>query len=199
MATVRCRNGHFYDDQQHSDCPFCGVGVELEGTLKQTEKIPGLGTGGSARGGTAGDSPTVARGGRVPPRPGADPGVTRHIWASKTGFDPVVGWLVCIEGPEKGRDYRIHAERNFIGRSPHMDIAITGDDAISRENHALVSFNLKNGVFRIAPGESRGLVYLNDEEVLTPMELKAYDLIEIGASKLTFVPFCGERFQWEKE
>jgi hypothetical protein len=125
--------------------------------------------------------------------------VTRHIWASKTGFDPVVGWLVCVEGPEKGRDYRIRAERNFIGRSPHMDIAITGDDAISRENHAVVTFNPKNGIFRIAPGESRGLIYLNDEEVLTPVVLNAYDKVEIGATKLTFVPFCGERFQWEKE
>jgi hypothetical protein len=198
MATVRCRNRHFYDDHQRSDCPFCGVGMELEGTLKQTEKIPGLTTGGSGQGRAAGDFPTLARGGRVPPRPGADPGVTRHIWAAKVGFDPVVGWLVCIEGPEKGRDYRIHTERNFIGRSPHMDIAITGDDAISRENHAVVSFNPKNGVFRLAPGDSRGLIYLNEEEVLTPVELKAYDTIEMGASKLTFVPFCGERFQWEK-
>ena len=199
MATIRCRNGHFYDDQQHSDCPFCGVGEGLDGTIKQTEKIPELGAGQGQRMRTAGASPTVAQGRRGPPRPGTDPGVTRHIWASKMGLDPVVGWLVCIDGPEKGRDYRIRAERNFIGRSPHMDIAITGDDAISRENHAVVSFNPKNEMFRLAPGDGRGLVYLNEEEVLTPMALKAYDVIELGGSKLSFVPFCGDRFQWDKK
>ena len=37
---------------------------------------------------------------------------------------PVVGWLVCIEGPSKGKDYRMIAEKNFIGRSPEMDIRI---------------------------------------------------------------------------
>ena len=28
---------------------------------------------------------------------------------------PVTGWLVCLEGPSRGRDYRIIAEKNFMG------------------------------------------------------------------------------------
>jgi hypothetical protein len=39
-------------------------------------------------------------------------------------------------------------------------------------------------------------VYLNDEEVTVPTELKPYDIIELGQTKLMFVPFCGEHFQW---
>ena len=39
-----------------------------------------------------------------------------------TTFDPVVGWLVCIEGATKGNDYRIHSQNNYIGRSARMDI-----------------------------------------------------------------------------
>jgi hypothetical protein len=198
MATVRCPNGHFYDDRQHTQCPYCGVGVELEDAIGQTEKLPGLGAGGHTRRAGASPGPTVARGAHTPARPGADPGATRHIWAAREGHDPVVGWLVCVAGPEQGRDYRIHSERNFIGRAPHMDIALTGDDAISRENHAVLSFNPKNASFRIAPGEGRGLVYVNDEELLTPTLLQPYDRIEIGASTLAFVPFCGERFQWDR-
>lgn len=117
-------------------------------------------------------------------------------WDTKEDMDPVVGWLVCVEGKDRGRDYRIHTERNFIGRSAAMDIAIAGDEAISRENHAVVSYNPKNHGFRLAPGDSRGMVYLNDEEVLSATVLAAYDLIELDASKLMFIPFCGECFTW---
>ena len=80
-----------------------------------------------------------------------------------------------------------------------MDIAITGDAAISRDNHAVISYNPKNNSFELMPGEGHGLVYLNNKEVLLPVPLKAHDIIELGQSKLIFMPFCGECFQWEKE
>lgn len=115
------------------------------------------------------------------------------------GVDPVVGWLVCIEGPERGRDYRLHTERNFIGRDPSMDVAITGDPSISRANHAVISYNPKRHTFRLAPGDSRGLAYLNDEEVIAPVALAPYDRIELGETTLLFIPFCGERFVWPVE
>ena len=107
-----------------------------------------------------------------------------------------MGWLVCVAGPEQGRDYRLHSERNFIGRAPSMDVAITGDATISRDNHAVISYNPKKHSFRLAPGDSRGLVYLNDEEVLTPIEVAPYDRIELGETLLLFVPFCGDHFTW---
>jgi hypothetical protein len=43
------------------------------------------------------------------------------------------------------------------------------------------------------------LVYLNDEEVLTPVEVAPYDRIELGETVLLFIPFCGERFTWPVE
>ena len=43
------------------------------------------------------------------------------------GFTPVVGWLVCTEGPDRGHDYRIRTGYNHIGRAEHMDICIRGD------------------------------------------------------------------------
>ena len=77
-----------------------------------------------------------------------------------------------------------------------MDVAITDDNGISRDNHAIVSYNPKNNSFKILPGDGHGLTYLNDDEVLTPMELKRGDIVEIGKTKLMFVPFCGESFKW---
>ena len=121
---------------------------------------------------------------------------TVSVVRKKIGIDPVVGWLVCIEGAEKGRDCRIRSERNFVGRDPKMDICIGGDDSISRDNHAVISFNPKKNTYRLTPGESRGIINLNEEEVATPTVLNAYDKIELGQTKLLFVPFCGKDFTW---
>lgn len=178
-ALTRCDNGHYYDPRKHSSCPFCGV-QNLDIDIKKTmAKRPG-----SSAAGT--------------PAPGTG-GKTVGVFRKKLGIDPVVGWLVAVEGPERGNDYRITAERNFIGRSEKMDISIPGDETISRENHAIISYNPKNNSFRLFPGDSHGLVYLNDEEVITPVEMSDYDLIEIGETRLKFVPFCGEKFRWEEK
>jgi hypothetical protein len=77
-----------------------------------------------------------------------------------------------------------------------MDIYINGDDTISRDSHAVVSFDPKRGKFRLHAGEGRGLVYLNEDIVDGAAELNPYDVIELGQTKLLFIPFCGERFQW---
>lgn len=113
--------------------------------------------------------------------------------------DPTVGWVVCSEGADRGRDFRIKAEKNFIGRSTAMDICIAGDPRVSRENHAIVAFEPRNAEFRLYPGDARGLVYLNGRVVDVPVVLQPFDIIEVGDSKLVFVPFCGERFRWPEK
>ena len=181
MKLTRCERGHYFDAQLHSCCPSCGVpGLDTPQTSTTTPP----------------PEPMITRV-RGQPAPVADIGATVAMVRKKMGIDPVVGWLVCVEGPEKGRDYRIRSERNGIGRGPDMAICIQGDEAISRENHAYISFNPRKASFRIAPGDSRGMTYLNGEEVDVPMPLKPYDRIELGQTHLLFVPFCSESFNWE--
>ena len=139
-----------------------------------------------------------------PPPPGmgisvAAAGKTVGMMQAQMGFDPVVGWLACVEGPSRGKSYTIRSGVNSIGRSERMDIVITGDLKISGENHAKISYSDKHNRFNLLPGEGRNIVYLNDEEVFTPMPLHAYDLIDFGETKLLFVPLCGERFTWKTE
>ena len=139
-----------------------------------------------------------------PPPPGmgvsvAAAGKTVGMMQSQMGFDPVVGWLACVAGPSRGKSYTIRGGVNAIGRSERMDIVITGDLKISSENHAKISYSDKHNRFNLLPGEGRNIVYLNDEEVFTPMPLHAYDLIDFGETKLLFVPLCGERFTWKTE
>lgn len=191
MAMKRCDNGHYFDSDKHTTCPSCGVAnLHIEATVAKGR------AGSAAQARNDLDIPTVARGQVKSDVIERDPGATVGVVRKKMGIDPVVGWLVCIEGPEKGRDYRIRSERNFVGRDPKMDICIGGDDAISRDNHAVISFNPKKNTYLLTPGEGRGIIYLNEDEVATPAELKAYDIIELGQTKLLFVPFCGENFKW---
>jgi hypothetical protein len=170
----RCDNGHFYDTAKHNSCPWCGVNVNADSGKTAAVK----------------PSPQPVR--------AQEEGVTRALHKAPTGISPVVGWLVCIDGPERGRDFRLHGEKNFIGRSANMDVAIGGDDSISREKHAAVSFEPKKKVFWLLPGDASGLVYLNDEVVNTPTQLKVRDTIELGKTKLMFYPFCDEKFQWDE-
>ena len=137
-----------------------------------------------------------------PPPPGmgvsvAAAGKTVGMMQSQMGFDPVVGWLACVAGPSRGKSYTVRGGVNAIGRSERMDIVITGDLKISAENHAKISYSDKHNRFNLLPGEGRNIVYLNDDEVFTPMPLHAYDLIDFGETKLLFVPLCGEKFAWE--
>ena len=52
--------------------------------------------------------------------------------------------------------------------------------------------------FYMKPGEGTGLCYLNEELVLEPVKMKAFDLILLGDTKLMLVPVCCERFSWDE-
>ena len=120
-------------------------------------------------------------------------GAYAHLQAAA---EPVVGWLACIDGLERGRDWRLVSGRNAIGRGEGMAVRLAGDAAVSRDRHAVISFDPRRAGFTLAPGEGAGLVYRNGQEVLLPVPLTAYDRIELGGSTLVFVPLVGEQFAW---
>ena len=69
-----------------------------------------------------------------------------------------------------------------------MDVALADDDTVSRESHALVTYDAKHNSFSLSPGQGRGITYCNDEQVEMVRPLKAYDVIEVGKSQLLFCP-----------
>ena len=115
----------------------------------------------------------------------------------KENIEPVCGWIVCIEGPRQGKDYKVKNGKNFIGRADDMDIQILGDEHISRRKHGIIVFDKKKMETVLLPGDANGIVYLNDDAVYVPTVLSPYDVIELGHSKFIFIPFCGEHFMWE--
>jgi len=192
---TKCDEGHFYDESLNKNCPHCGLG-EIDKTVMAKRS-----TGGDEvdeRTIQAGIGKTPARRERSQSRK-SDEDVTVAVWRQKSGIDPVVGWLVCHEGPNQGRDYRIQSGRNVIGRDTSSQICISGDDTISRENHAKIFFDTRNATFHVTEGEGRSGVYVNGSVVLQPTLLSAYDILEVGATKLVFVPLCGEKFRWDNK
>jgi FHA domain len=111
--------------------------------------------------------------------------------------EPVVGWLVIVEGPGKGQFLKIGFGMNSIGRNKDERIPLDfGDEEISRERHALISYDPKGNKFYLQHGGGINLTYVGDTPVLQTVELQGRELISIGNTKMVFVQFCGNEFSW---
>ncbi len=108
----------------------------------------------------------------------------------------VTGWLVCTEGPEKGRDYRLRYGFNKIGRSYEMDVCIFEDEEISRDAHCSVVYESRSNRFLLAPGQGT-LTWLGGELVEEPREILSGERFQIGGTTLEFVAFCRNGVTWE--
>ena len=192
MAVERCVNGHFFDSDKFPECPHC------KNDLPQNTR-QGLNEGKTMFGPSNPDIAAAAMRQQVRidmggPVTGPKDEKTVGIFRTQKGYDPVVGWLVCTEGKEKGRDHRLHAGRNFIGRSLKSDIALTDDEQISRDDHCSIVFEPKKCVFAIVRGA--GEVMVGGESLSGSKTLTGDEVIEIGASRFMFIPFCKEGRLW---
>ena len=191
MDLTRCSRGHFYDAERFTECPYCNgseakdftetVAYEEETDQDMME--------------TTSKEDVKAKLIDVTLK---DDQKTISYYNQMIGSEPVVGWLVCISGKHFGEDFRLSGGKNFIGRSTDMDVALTGEKSISRERHCIILYEPKQNIFMIQPGDSRELSYLNDKVILQAEQIKAYDVISLGDTKLMFIPFCGDQFKWEE-
>lgn len=219
MEIVRCSKGHFYDSEENSTCPMCAAEAARNGRTPLGDDIlptdffghttPSVGDAPGATmpvnpdgGKVQPYQPTASAGSREAHGMGAypktepvpmDTGATEEHAA----FDPVVGWLVCIEGATKGRDYRIHSQCNYIGRSANMDISIPEDPHISGERSAQI--NYVDRTFFFGPVQGRNVVRVNEKPIFNVDKIEAYDVLTVGTTKLLFVPLCGDRFDWNEK
>jgi hypothetical protein len=178
---VQCPNGHFYDPAVNRRCPSCPI-IEVAGTKPYVEE------------------PKPAAVGATRPNDEYREGRRTVPWWGRDAQSPVVGWLVAVDGPCKGRDYRIFAEGNSIGRESSNKIAIA-DDTVHRDRHAVLRYDPKakdSDAYYLSPGDGP-MTYLNDKALYSPSALAPYDMITLGKTRLLFVPLCTDRFQWTWE
>lgn len=147
---------------------------------------PGAPRGGA---GSIGPEPHTVIAGGLPRSPATDPQSAMH--------DPVVGWLVVVEGPGKGSAVQIGNGQNTIGRDDTRIRLDFGDAQISRSEHAVISYDPRANQFYIHQGKGVNLVYLEGSPVLTPTLLEHGSTISIGGTTLRFVAFCDDKFRWK--
>ncbi len=200
----RCPRGHFYDGSKFESCPHCSNtqtpnvtvmgGVENDDEITLVEPIPEQAqpvvrpSGGKTETVYLQGNPTVEQS-----------SMTVQFYQKALGTQPVVGWLVCVRGVHYGQDFRIKSGRNFIGRGGNMDVCLSADRTVSRDRHAILTYDPLGKSFILQPGESAALCYLNRKPVLVPTELHSGDRIALGDTDLIFVPFCSESFSWDDE
>ena len=214
MATiVRCTNGHFYDADKTKNCPYCikkeenreriiqalpehpGFVVDDVGLSEDhTMAMPANGEVFIGKAGTDGERHVQ----RVAGISAGEEGVTRSIFSKPLGTAYVTGWLVGIEGPVKGRDYRIMHGKNWVGRNYNMDICISEGDGISVINQCALVYDGKGNQFFILQGNGT-TTYLSGELVREPKLLQLGDRISMGNCVFEFVPFCRDGHVWEVE
>ena len=145
---------------------------------------------GAPRGGTeliGGDPQTVIAGGLTQ---------STAVDGQAAARDPVVGWLVVIEGPGKGSAVQIGNGQNTVGREEARIRLDFGDPQISRSEHAVITYDPRSNQFYIQQGKGTNLVYLEEKPVLVPKLLENGSKISIGGTTLRFVAFCDENFRW---
>lgn len=178
MSIVMCDKGHYYDDGKFFQCPYCGVSFEFS----QEEKGKHI------------EDATVRLADMK-----EDDDKTISYWKTEgNDRDYVTGWLICVDGPEKGRDYRLHYGFNRIGRSYQMDICIEEDMQITRDNHCSIVYDMKENEFSIMPSTGT-LTYLNNCMLMESKKINDGDQIRIGQSTLEFIAFCKGEKRWDAE
>lgn len=209
MKLVRCNKGHYYDGDKFQTCPHCqsetgddNLTVALSSgaaessaanvTQMQEAEAPKEITP------TMSIKDAVNLNETVTTADDEDDVKTVRLGSmNKEQDEPVVGWLVGLNGEVYGKSFVVKTGKNFIGRGADMDIVIKGDNAVSREKHAILIFEPKAKVFIAQPGESRELFYINDEVVLNNVQMKKNDVICLGNTKLMLIPCVDDAFNWD--
>lgn len=215
---VKCSNGHWYDSNVDLVCPHCKrengkLALRLDDREEDDKTVSFIGADDDMEGldQQIADSFTGGNGNEIAEFDfgmddldididieDSDKTIALGFFGISEEICPVTGWLICTEGGEKGKDYRLHSGKNFIGASPKMDVVILKDKQIAREKHASIVYDPKGNGFYIA-AENANLVRLNHDIITKAEKLQENDRIRIGETELVFVPYCKEERRWQEE
>ena len=159
-------------DESWPECPYCKrVGYRDASTQNAGKTRPELGA-------TRAEAETKTK---TATKPGFDGGKTVLLNAAHAA--PVVGWLVVMEGEEKGRDYRLREGRNTLGASPEADVCLKNHTV--SQIHASLSY--KDNKFVLTDLDSTNGTFVNgDDENVARVELKDGDVLRLGETTLKF-------------
>lgn len=174
MNLIKCKNNHFYDSEKFLSCPHCANKV-AEPTIKDI-----LGEEQSA---VCTDPPEM--------RPSFD--------SSNATTKKTVGWLVCISGNMLGESFILREGDNRIGRATSMDICLSYEPTVSRDRHAIITYNSARNAFVLHSSEHEEQILCNHKKIKNRKTIKNHDIITLGDCSLLFVALCGPDFCWGED
>ena len=190
---VRCIAGkHFYDNKKYETCPICSRTNSEDEMLtyryddKRIEKTKDV----YLTEKTEPDFQQIYI-------DNVDQNLTKRFYSEEKQNNFITGWLVCIAGPEKGRDYRIYHGINKVGRGYDMDINIEDDQSLSRTTYCRLVYDIRSNKYYIVPVNG-ALVYLNGDSLTKPEEIYSGDMLKLGNSEFDFIAFCREGRTWNE-
>ena len=160
-----CANGHQMEDSWDV-CPYC-----------QKTGCQGLTS-------SMGTKKTVLE--TEPAKEAAPAAGRKTVLLAEKRKPPVVGWLVVLNGEQKGEDFRVRDGQNILGSSPDADIVI--HDPTVTGKHA--SLRYKDGTFFLTDLDSSNGTFINDKsEPIAREQLKDNDVVRVGETSLKFKCF----------
>ncbi len=182
-----CPKGHYYDSVKYATCPYCS---------------PSGGGGGSKDPGKTNPvDPPVNHSDNRDHQSKKGGGKTKSPWddmftdTTVEPIAPVIGWLVCTEGKDFGRDFRLHPDNNFVGRGDQCDVRLS-DEYVSAK-HFTVSYDPFSDIHFASMSDGRAIVYVNGIPLTANMvQLKKGDKIKVAKTTLVFIPLEKDDVQW---
>lgn len=163
-----CINGHNYDADKYTVCPYCPVNEnqpDYDKTLDDFRKTRGFDEMNSSQFDVTMVNEDVQDMKSTPPSKAEHPfkrttvvgdGVSQPAGEEFSQKRKLVGWLVTFSHDEYGEDYKLYVGKNKIGSAPDCDIVIndpsvSGDHAtiLFRDNEFLIRDNFSTNGTRI--------------------------------------------------
>ena len=108
-----------------------------------------------------------------------------------------VAFLVCVSGGNPGDFYAVTGGKNYITGGDDSGIKLDKDEAASANCYSVITYDPSGNLFTLSAGSGLGITYINEDQVDTLAEIKAYDRIKAGTCELLFVPVCSDKFKWD--
>lgn len=193
IVRKKCEHGHFYDAAQFTSCPHC-ISGELEKKEDQTRSVAKYAQDYVRKMQYGQDPVTEARSekrrnsqrdsGRETEKRQSE--MPEDVDEKTIGFSTdrrrdyfVTGWMVCVEGTERGRVFNLYYGYNSIGK------------------YCSVIYEDRKNRFYVMPDEHRVTLH-NECEIEKITELHTGDSIRVGECKMEFIAFCKDDRRWER-
>ena len=164
-AVAGCSNCGKEVDASWELCAYCGHDLQASGSMNAHGNPP---------------LPAHVLEPAQPINPGApNKTVAINLDEFKSPEREIVGWLLVMEGAQKGADFRIYSGANSMGAGADNDIVVTDEYLSSR--HATIRY--EDGHYFIIDNNSTNGSYVGEKKI-TKYELIDNDTIRLGRTQI---------------